>query len=48
VTIEGQPVTDHDDLLVNLTGQAVGKAASIQVLRGGQLNTISVMIGERK
>lgn len=48
VATEGQPVTDHDDLLVNLTGQAVGKAASIQVLRGGQLKTISVTIGERK
>ena len=48
VATEGQPVTDHDDLLVNLTGQAVGKAASIQVLRGGQLKTIAVTIGERK
>jgi S1-C subfamily serine protease len=48
VAVEGQPVDDHDELLVYLTGQAVGKPTSIQVLRGGQPITIPVTIGERK
>ncbi len=48
VAIEGQPVTNHDELMVYLTGQAVGNAISIQVLRGGQPVTVSVTVGERK
>ena len=48
VGIEGQPVTNHDELMVFLTGQAVGKPTSIQVLRGGQPTSVSVTIGERK
>lgn len=48
VAIEGQPVGDHDALMVNLSGETVGKPISIQVLRGGQLMAVSVTIGERK
>lgn len=48
VGIEGQPVTSHDELMVYLTGQAVGKPLSIQVLRGGQPLAVSVTVGERK
>ncbi len=48
VAVDGQSVTDHDELLVYLTGQAVGKPIPIQVLRGGQPVSISVTIGERK
>lgn len=48
VAIDGQPTIDHDELLVYLSGQAVGKTSSIQVLRGGQLLSISVTVGERK
>ena len=48
VAVEGQPVTHHDDLMVYLTGQAVGKSTPIQVLRGGQPLTVSVTVGERK
>ena len=48
VGIEGQPVMNHDELMVFLTGQAVGKPTSIQVLRGGQPTSVSVTIGERK
>lgn len=48
VGIEGQPVTSHDALMVYLTGQAVGKPLSIQVLRGGQPLAVSVTVGERK
>jgi S1-C subfamily serine protease len=48
VAINGQSVSDHDELLVYLTGQAVGKTTSIQILRGGQPLSISVVPGERK
>ena len=48
VGMEGKSIADHDELMVIMTGQAVGELVSIQVLRGGQLKTIPVKIGERK
>ena len=48
VALEGQPINDHDDLLAYMTGQVVGKVTTIQVLRGGQPQNISVTIGEHK
>jgi S1-C subfamily serine protease len=48
VAINGQSVSDHDELLVYLTGQVLGKATSIQILRGGQTLNVSVIPGERK
>jgi S1-C subfamily serine protease len=48
VGINGQSIKDHDDLMVHLTSDAVGKPASIQVIRGGQPTTINLTIGERK
>jgi S1-C subfamily serine protease len=48
VGIEAQPVINHDELMIYLTGQAVGKPTSIQVLRGGQPFAVTVTIGERK
>jgi S1-C subfamily serine protease len=47
VAISGSPVTDADQLLASLVGDVVGKAAPVQVLRGGQATTITVTIGER-
>ncbi len=48
VAINGQSVSDHDELLVYLTGEVVGKATSIQILRGGQPLSVSVIPAERK
>lgn len=48
IAIEGQSVTDHDALMVHLSGEMVGKPISIQVLRGGQPLAVTVMVGERK
>ncbi len=48
VAIAGEPVSDPDQLLASLVGDAVGKAIQVQVLRGGQAKTIKVTIGERK
>lgn len=46
--IAGQPVTDPDELLACLTGELVERPTPVEVLRGGQLNLITVTIGERK
>ena len=48
VGIGGEPVSDPDDLFYRLNGQVVGQPALIQVLRGGQPTTLTVVIGERK
>jgi S1-C subfamily serine protease len=48
VAINDQLVRNHDDLLIHLTGHTVGKPTSIQILRGGQPMTISVIPGEHK
>jgi S1-C subfamily serine protease len=48
VAIEGQPIADHDELMVHLSGESVGKPLSIQLLRGGQPVNLSVTVGERK
>jgi S1-C subfamily serine protease len=47
VGIGGQPVSDPDELFINLSGGVVGKATPVEVLRGGEPKTISVSIEER-
>lgn len=47
VSLSGQPITDHDDLLAALTGDVVGQKEIIRILRGGKLEELSVRIGER-
>jgi S1-C subfamily serine protease len=46
-TLDGQPVEDTDDLLVLLTGERVGDTVPVKVVRGGELQTLQVTIGER-
>ncbi len=48
VAIEGQAIADHDELMVHLSGESVGKPLATQLLRGGQPLNISVIVGERK
>jgi S1-C subfamily serine protease len=48
VAIEGQPIADHDELMVHLSGESVGKPLAIQILRGGKPVSISVTVGEHK
>jgi S1-C subfamily serine protease len=48
VGIEKQAVIDHDELMVNLSGERVGKPLSIQILRGGQPMEVALMVGDRK
>jgi S1-C subfamily serine protease len=47
VSIEGQSVNDADDLLAALSGDRVGKAVSVQVMRGGTAQSVSVVVGQR-
>ena len=48
VAISGQPVADPDDLFSALNSDTVGKAIATEVLRGGQPQTVTVTVGERK
>jgi S1-C subfamily serine protease len=48
VAVAGQPVNDPDDLFVALNSDTVGKPVAVDVLRGGQPQTITVTAGERK
>lgn len=46
--LAGQPLEDPDELPARLAGSQVGKEISVEILRGGVLNTISATVGERK
>lgn len=48
VAINRQPVTEHDTLMVHLSGESVGKPMVVQVLRGGQPLEVTITVGERK
>jgi S1-C subfamily serine protease len=47
VAVASVPVLHHDELFTRLNGNVVGKSTPIDVLRGGQPQTINVVIGER-
>jgi serine protease DegQ len=47
VAVAGVPVLHHDELFTRLNGDVVGKSIPIDVLRGGQPQTINVLVGER-
>jgi serine protease DegQ len=48
VAIDGQPVQTHDELFARLSGDVIDKSTPVEVLRGGQPQTIDVKIGARK
>jgi S1-C subfamily serine protease len=48
VAINGQPVSDPDDLFAALNSETVGKAVPVEVLRGGKAEIVNVTVGERK
>ncbi|MFW6098226.1 MAG: S1C family serine protease, partial [Chloroflexota bacterium] len=47
VDLDGNRVRHHDDLLSLLSGERVGRKTPVRILRGGQLQTVNVTIGER-
>jgi S1-C subfamily serine protease len=48
VAVNGQAVSDPDDLFAALNGETIGKAVAVDVLRGGRPETVNVTVGERK
>lgn len=47
VALDGQAIRTHDDLLALLAGDRVGQKVPMDIIRGGELRTINVTIGER-
>jgi len=47
IGIAGEPTRDHDELVSRLTGDVIGKSVDVEILRGGQLQTVAVMVAER-
>lgn len=46
--VGGQPVGDPEDLFSALNSETVGKPTSVDLLRGGKPETVTVTVGERK
>jgi S1-C subfamily serine protease len=47
VGVAGEAIEHHDDLFTRLSGDVVGKSTAMDVLRGGKLESIKVVVGER-
>jgi len=47
VAVAGVPVLHHDELFARLDGDVAGKSTPVEILRGGQPQTLNVPIGER-
>jgi len=47
VGVGGAAVEHHDELFTRLSGDVVGKSTPLDVLRGGKLQTVNVVVGER-
>lgn len=48
VTLDGQPVRHIDDLQKLLQGERVGKTVTVQVVRGGELQSVDTTIAARE
>lgn len=48
VALDDSAVRQHDDLLAQLGADRVGMDVSIRIIRGGQVQEVGVVIGERK
>ena len=48
VELDGEPVTDHQALVGLLSGERVGQAVVMHVIRGGVATKLTVTIGERQ
>ncbi len=47
VSLGGEQMRQHDDLLLLLTPDQIGKSVAVRLLRGGQIQELLVVIGER-
>lgn len=48
VSLDGSPLVRPDDLLGSLSGDRVGRAVPLEIVRGGQLTQLSVTLVERQ
>jgi len=48
VGLDGQTVTDGDVLVALLSGDRIGKSLKADIIRGGELRSLQVTLGERK
>jgi len=48
VTFDGQAVRHHDDLLALLGSDQVGARIPVRIVRGGELQELQILIGERR
>jgi len=46
--VNGQALSDADDLFAALTSDTVGKSTPVEILRGGQPQALNLTVGERK
>ena len=47
VAVAGNPVAHHDELFTHLNADVAGKSTTMEILRGGQPQTVDVVVGER-
>jgi S1-C subfamily serine protease len=47
IGIGGKPVAEPDDVLQVLNGDTAGRTLALELVRGGRLETVEVLIGER-
>jgi S1-C subfamily serine protease len=47
VGVAGEPVLHHDELFARLDGDVAGKSTPVDILRGGQPQTLNILIGEK-
>ena len=48
VGVAGEKVHSHDDLLAQLTGDVVGTAVAVSIVRGGETQIVEVTVGEKE
>jgi S1-C subfamily serine protease len=47
VAVAGVPVHHHDELFARLDGDVAGKSTPVEILRGGQPQTLNIVVGDR-
>jgi S1-C subfamily serine protease len=48
VAVAGNPTLHHDELFAHLNGAVAGRTTPVEILRGGQPQTVNIVIGERE
>ncbi len=47
IGLAGAPIQHHEDLLAQLSGDRIGTAVPVKILRGGEVKIVDVLVGER-